>query len=166
LTFPLKNVWDETNLPGTGAFTSALRLIFRPAFMNSSSSLSRRIAFSTGLVTVTALTVAVVTLSLLPATASDAARSVLLFGLLLITATGAASYWIINRAVVAPIREISERAACLSRNCIAGIERIADGMAAGDLTGTLEATTTLLGIRSGDELGTLAETINGIIRTC
>ena len=75
------------------------------------------------------------------------------------------AYRTLTAAVIAPVREIADRATRLSRNCIAGIERIASGMAQGDLTGTLDATTTHLAIRSSDEIGQLAETINGIIRT-
>ena len=73
---------------------------------------------------------------------------------------------LLARVILAPLAEISNRANCLSRNCVATIARIAAGMAHGDLTGTLEATTAPLAIYSNDELSELATTINGIITTC
>jgi methyl-accepting chemotaxis protein len=72
----------------------------------------------------------------------------------------------ITRAVVRPIESVVSRAERLRANCISGIERIAAGMARGDLTGTLEATTTPLDIDTPDELGDLARTVNDIIGTC
>lgn len=72
----------------------------------------------------------------------------------------------ITRAVVRPIQAVVSRAERLRANCISGIERIAAGMARGDLTGTLEATTTPLDINTPDELGDLARTVNDIIATC
>ena len=71
-----------------------------------------------------------------------------------------------TRAVVRPIQAVVARADRLRANCIAGIERIAAGMARGDLSGTLEATTEPLDIDTTDELGDLARTVNGIIGTC
>lgn len=86
---------------------------------------------------------------------------------LALTAVGAFfAYRRLRSATVDRLIEIGERADRLSRNCIAGIERIASGMARGDLTGKLEATTTLLEITEHDEIGAIGLTLNGIISTC
>jgi methyl-accepting chemotaxis protein len=68
--------------------------------------------------------------------------------------------------VITPLAVIMDRASRLSENCITGIERIASGMARGYLTGKLEATTTLIDVKSDDEMGDVATTLNTIINTC
>jgi methyl-accepting chemotaxis protein len=70
------------------------------------------------------------------------------------------------RTIITPLAVIMDRAGRLSQNCIGGIERIASGMARGDLTGKLEATTPLIDVTADDELGAVATTINTIINTC
>jgi methyl-accepting chemotaxis protein len=69
----------------------------------------------------------------------------------------------LTRAVLTPINAVVERANSLHVNCIAGIERIALGMAKGDLSGKLTATTNPLDIDTADEFGDLARTLNGIV---
>ncbi|HEY0932012.1 MAG TPA: HAMP domain-containing protein, partial [Gemmatimonas sp.] len=137
--------------------------------MSHTKSVSRRIGWLIGGLTLVALLSDLAALWLLPADQSNTslalARWVLVGAALVLTAVGGCAYVIVQRTL-APIHDIADRATKLRRNCIAGIERIATGMAHGDLTGTLEATTTPIEIDREDELGQLAATVNGIIATC
>ncbi len=72
----------------------------------------------------------------------------------------------LTRAILRPINAVMERATALRANCITGIDQIASGMARGDLSGRLEATTPPLKITSKDEFGDLSQTINSIIEKC
>ncbi|MBL0937997.1 MAG: HAMP domain-containing protein [Gemmatimonadaceae bacterium] len=128
-------------------------------------SVSRRISTAVGLVAGVAATGQFLAFELIPARDTNG-RLALAITAVLTLCTAVFSQRQLTRAILAPLAEISDRAGKLSRNCIAGIERIASGMSRGDLTGTLEATTTPIDVRTQDELGELAGTINGIIATC
>ena len=133
--------------------------------MSSTSSISRRIGFSVFGLAATAVAFDIAVLLSLP-TGSGGARAILLIGTATVIGVALLSYASLRSAVLAPMADIMDRVSRLSRNCIAGIERIAAGMARGDLTGKLEATTTPIVVQSDDEFGQLARTINGIVATC
>jgi methyl-accepting chemotaxis protein len=137
--------------------------------MSSTRSVSRRIGQLIGGLTFIALCSDLAALWLLPALDGNPAialtRWVLVGTAVVLSVAGGAAYAVVRRTL-APLHEIADRASKLSRNCIAGIERIATGLAHGDLTGKLEATTTPIEIDREDELGQLAATVNGIIATC
>ncbi|WP_053334343.1 methyl-accepting chemotaxis protein [Gemmatimonas phototrophica] len=133
--------------------------------MSTNSSLRRRIATSLGaLATLAVISDLAIYMSLgssasLARGIAGASAVVIIVGALLV-------YRSMTHTVLAPLAEIADRATRLSENCVAGIERIASGMARGDLTGKLEATTTPIAVTRDDELGHVATTINGIIATC
>lgn len=133
--------------------------------MSTSSSISRRISFDVSITAVTAVLFDVALFFVLQ-DASAAAKTVLVAGSVAVIAAAVVSVVLLRNAVLSPMAEIMDRASRLSRNCIAGIERIASGMSRGDLTGKLEATTTLIDVKRNDEFGELATTVNSIISTC
>jgi methyl-accepting chemotaxis protein len=133
--------------------------------MSSRSSVSRRIALRVFAVAAVAVAFDVALLASLTG-ASAGARTIVLVGAAAALAAAGLALVSIQRIVLGPVAEIMDRADKLSRNCIAGIERISAGLSRGDLTGKLEATTTPIEIKSDDEFGELARTINSIIATC
>jgi len=133
--------------------------------MSSTSSVSRRIAVSVFSVAAVAVAFNLAILVSLGETAGSARTLVVVATVAVLAAAGVA-FASLQRAILAPMGAIIDRASKLSRNCIAGIERIAAGMARGDLTGKLEATTSPIIVTSDDEFGELARTVNGIIATC
>lgn len=133
--------------------------------MSSTSSVSRRIAVSVFSVAAISVAFNLAILVSLGETAGSARTLVVVATVAVLAAAGFA-FVSLKRAILAPMGAIIDRASKLSRNCIAGIERIAAGMARGDLTGKLEATTSPINVTSDDEFGELARTVNGIIATC
>jgi methyl-accepting chemotaxis protein len=133
--------------------------------MSSTSSVSRRIAVSVFSVAAISVAFNLAILVSLGETAGSARTLVVVASVAVLAAAGFA-FVSLQRAILAPMGAIIDRASKLSRNCIAGIERIATGMARGDLTGKLEATTSPINVTSDDEFGELARTVNGIIATC
>jgi methyl-accepting chemotaxis protein len=133
--------------------------------MSSTSSVSRRIAVSVFSVAASAVAFNLAILVSLGETAGSARALVVVATVAVLAAAGFA-FVSLKRAILVPMGAIIDRASKLSRNCIAGIERIAAGMARGDLTGKLEATTSPINVTSDDEFGELARTVNGIIATC
>lgn len=134
--------------------------------MRAESSVSRKIAVAFAAIAGVTTVGNLAALYTLTVNAGRGAEWLLLLSTVASIAAGVFAYFAVTRAIVAPVLEIADRATRLSKNCIAGIERIASGMARGDLTGKLEATTQPLVIRSNDEIGQLAQTLNAIIATC
>ncbi|WP_439642034.1 methyl-accepting chemotaxis protein [Gemmatimonas sp.] len=133
--------------------------------MSARSSISRRIAVSIGSLTALALVTDLAIVFSLGDTGGPA-RTIAVGASIATLLVALFVYRSLVNTVIAPLAVIMDRAGRLSRNCIAGIERIASGMARGDLTGKLEATTTLIDVKSDDELGEVATTLNTIINTC
>ncbi|MDF1505014.1 methyl-accepting chemotaxis protein, partial [Roseisolibacter sp. H3M3-2] len=67
------------------------------------------------------------------------------------------------RRVARTLGELTERAARLRTVCVAGLEGGLSDLAAGNLGTDVVPSTTPLTVRSDDELGRLAETVNGLI---
>jgi methyl-accepting chemotaxis protein len=61
------------------------------------------------------------------------------------------------------IAEVVSRTQSLQRKCISNLQRGLDALAEGDLDARAEYGTPLLEVRTGDELGALATSVNGII---
>ena len=133
--------------------------------MSSRSSISRRIAVSIGSLTALALVTNLAIFFSLGNTGGPA-RTIAAGASIATLLVAFFAYRSLVNTVIAPLAVIMDRAGRLHRNCIAGIERIASGMARGDLTGKLEATTTLIDVKTDDELGEVATTLNSIINTC
>ena len=134
--------------------------------MRAESSVSRKIAVAFAVIAGVTTVGNLAALYSLAFSAGSGAKVLLILSTIASIGACIFAYVAITRAVVAPVLEIADRATKLSKNCIAGIDRIAGGMARGDLTGKLEATTTPVVVRSNDEIGQLAQTLNGIIATC
>jgi len=79
-------------------------------------------------------------------------------------ALGIAVALFVSRRISTAVRELGERAESLRRLCIQSLGEAATAMAHGDLDREIRTGTALLDVRSRDELGALAESINGIIR--
>lgn len=133
--------------------------------MSSRSSISRRLAVGIGSITAIAVTTDLAVVFSLGDN-SGTQRTIAAGASIATLIAAFFVYRSLLSTVIAPLTVIMDRANRLSKNCIAGIERIASGMARGDLTGKLEATTTLIEVKTEDELGEVASTINTIISTC
>ncbi|MDX2191773.1 MAG: methyl-accepting chemotaxis protein [Gemmatimonadales bacterium] len=82
-----------------------------------------------------------------------------LLGLAVVTGIGLA----IARRLQSGLALVAARAEALRGNCITGLNEGIRGLAAGDLSTTVHATTPLLAPTSRDELGDLGRTLDGII---
>ena len=69
----------------------------------------------------------------------------------------------ISRIIAGGIAEVSERSEALRSRLIAGLTRLGDGLAHGDLSQTVNETVEPLKVKSKDEMGSLAVTVNEII---
>ncbi len=70
----------------------------------------------------------------------------------------------LSRSISARITEVAQRAEMLRSVCITGLGQSIEAMSNGDLNVKIEAKTKLLEITSQDELGAMAESLNGIIK--
>ncbi len=70
----------------------------------------------------------------------------------------------LTRDLRAPLALVVERAKALSEHCVADLNRGLRAMASGDLSVTVKASTSPTGMRRGDELGALAQSIDEMIR--
>jgi methyl-accepting chemotaxis protein len=96
--------------------------------------------------------------------ASVRRERVIAIGILLVTlAALSAVAVVVTRSVARSIRAVTERAESLRTICIAGLGAANDGLARGELDHTIEPKTMPLDVQSGDELGQLAHSVNGMI---
>jgi methyl-accepting chemotaxis protein len=70
---------------------------------------------------------------------------------------------LISRSLTRPLAEVVERAERLQSVCITELDRGLSAMASGDLTVHVEASTKHLHFNRGDEIGVMANTVDGII---
>jgi methyl-accepting chemotaxis protein len=84
--------------------------------------------------------------------------TLLVFLLLTLSASRLLGAWITRQ-----VREVAERVERLHREAVASLGRAIEGLAQGDLTRTVRAEVDPLPVQSHDDLGVLAESVNGII---
>jgi methyl-accepting chemotaxis protein len=96
-------------------------------------------------------------------TASARLVPVIVIGTLVVTLAGLAIAWASARILADTLAEIMARAERLRAVCVTGLGSAMDQLAKGNVTVEVVPTTTLLEIRSKDELGDLATTVNGLI---
>ena len=70
---------------------------------------------------------------------------------------------LIARVIVRAVDEVRERAERLRAHCVTELGEAMGALASGDMTREVVPSTTPLTVRSRDELGALAETVNGLI---
>ncbi|MCK6545887.1 methyl-accepting chemotaxis protein [Myxococcota bacterium] len=95
--------------------------------------------------------------------ASARSRAIVVVGLVLSVLFGLGVAWSMANAMTRQITTIADRAEQLRSSCITNLGRGMEAMARGDVSFEVHATTKLLELDSEDELGRLAETINGTI---
>ena len=93
---------------------------------------------------------------------NSATRTMLIvIGICIVAAIGF-GFWL-SRIISAPVKQVVARAEQLRTLCITNLGKANESLARGDLNVEIETGTPCLEIKSKDEIGTLAQSINGII---
>ena len=71
--------------------------------------------------------------------------------------------YVVTRSVTRPVAEIAGRLKSLNERCLAGLSRVLEAIAGGDLTQTTVSHTEPIDVKTRDELGQLSQTFNEML---